>query len=443
VLNLLNMLNRDKPNEEQIWTARTQQHTYSFLTENNPQDYLIKYATLLTALAPTQAEDILAKLMELNKSRKQLAIQFLIDLKKMAREARDHQSHFSIQFQCFLVFSEALSILQDELLESLDTNSFNRSFKNRIASISQYKPPFLVWVFFFMLLGSASLINWYKPDIFSSGIGDTETLLTTDSGNQNSVDPNIFFPELLYQYESLHQIDKKVQSLTENLTTPEITISQKIDTDLEEYGNMILQIFTSEQNKENEEDKENVEEMSFLEKLQSENTQHVINAREEGFYQAFIKLIPLELAIEGNHNLKNLSENDRLEVEMLQKSLSRRGYYKLNATGQQEYKPGIVDPNTKNAVKKAQADYNKSKTEDEKIDEDGELGPETWEALTNTSINRIKDLQVEIVYETLEKHLKDNPRSNIIAIIKQCRDRHKENKPLHFNDCLNQITTSK
>ncbi|GGA03351.1 hypothetical protein [Okeania sp. KiyG1] len=68
---------------------------------------------------------------------------------------------------------------------------------------------------------------------------------------------------------------------------------------------------------------------------------------------------------------------------------------------------------------------------------DGVVRPDTWTLL----VGRLNDLQVEKVYETLNKHLKlENQKDdNIVSEIKKCRDNNQNEKALEFVNCLEKL----
>ena len=394
------------------------------MTQPNPSEQHIKYATLLTALAPNKTPQILSKLMGLNERQKMVAISFLVDLKEMARKNNSCSQH-----QYFLEFSEDLGSLQDKLFKSLvepkgSNFSLSKIFK-QIISISS-KPPFLFGIFFFLLL--SGLIYWQRSKILSISLwGDkidiphtnsTENQATNPSQQTNNANPNLVF--LLNMYEKTFDAVKIGKDSAINLEGSESF--QSISTAIQKSKEEILKILNENQ--------------QLLTDLKSQDPKVIQEARKPGKYPIYNDLKQFTTLKSANlDKLPELSkdsrDNDKASVTMLQKALKRGGNY--YSAGKEEDQPGVFGEATENAVKNAQT---QARLPSDQIS--GIVGQITWDKILK---DRLQDLQAEAVYQTLQINLyQDN--TNIVTEIKKCQYKHnKEETPLHFNECLENIQT--
>lgn len=421
---VLNLLNFYQQYQEQIWDCRTTVYLTTFSTD--PKPHHIKYATLLTALVPNKTEDILNQLIGLNQRDKQVAIQFLVDLKQTARHDK-----LCYQHSYFIDFYYHLSRLQDALSESSEPNSY--SFPPNLNRLRDQIRRFLSPILIILLLGgTVGLMYWQWPNIFSRlpGVSHGDTTNTngtggTGDGTLASSGGSGFLGELLDKYDRQHQMFQLAEQ-----NRPEIEKNQtleEIKTGLEDYRKKISDELKKKQ--------------SFLTSLEKGKPDDLVTqARSEQIYKDLAQLLPAidpqklpDLKRETGE-VSDGSTPDEVAIIMLQKSLERRGHYDENFAGKTNYNPGVFDENTELAVKNAQKAFNKNKTELTKIPEDGIVGTQTWDVV----LSRIKDIQVEAVYQTLQTHLEQD-NTNIVTEIKNCRDKHKEETPLHFNDCLENI----
>jgi len=418
---ILDLINYYQNNEDNIFESANELDIKKFIDESNPQPFAIQYATLITALAPNETQPILNKLIRLNQQDKQVAIQFLVDVKQRARDNKLCYEH-----EYFLYFSEDLSKLQDKLLESLEPKPSNFSPSSILKQITQSKPPFWAWIFFFLLL--SGLIYWQKSNILSISLwghkidipnkNSTENPATNPSQQTNNANPNLVF--LLNMYEKTFDAVKIGKDPKIDLSRSESL--QSISTAIQKSTEEILNILNENQ--------------QLLIDLKSEYPKVIQEARKPGKYPIYNDLKQFTTLNSAKiEDLPNLSlgnqENDALSVNMLQEALKRGDYY----TAGKEYTPGIFDEATQNAVTSAQTQAEFS--EDEIT---GFVGEKTW---SNILKDRLQDLQLEAVYLTLKDYLKQsNPTYNIVTEIKKCRDNNKDQNALHFNKCLENIGKS-
>jgi hypothetical protein len=419
---VLNLLDFYQQYQEQIWDAGNQTYLKSFSTAMpNPSPPNIKYATLLTALAPNQTQDILSNLIKLNPQEKRIAIHFLDDLKTKANqnESRDHHPFYNY-------FYGAISSLRDKLLESLEQKGSNFSPSKIFKQITQSKPPFWAWIFFFLLLGG--LIYGQKSNILSISLwghkidiphtNSTENPATNPTQQTNNANPNLVF--LLNMYEKTFDAVKIGKDPQIDLSSSESF--QSISTAIQKSTEEILKILNENQ--------------QLLIDLKSQYPQVIQEARKPDKYPIYNDLKQFTTLNSAKiEDLPNLSlgnqENDALSVNMLQEALKRGDYY----TAGKEYTPGIFDEATQNAVTSAQT---QAKFSEDEIT--GFVGEKTW---SNILKDRLQDLQLEAVYLTLKGYLKQsNPTYNIVTEIKKCRDKNKDQNALHFNKCLENIGKS-
>ena len=405
------------------------------INESNPQPFAIQYATLITALAPNNNNgQIFKKLMHLNEQQKWVAIKFLVDLQQIAGQNDSCSQHPE-----FLKFSYALTALQNNLLKSLEPKGSNFSLSNIVKQITQLRPPFSVLIFFFLLLaGSAGLIYWQKPNIWLlpnilprlSWPGHSDTTSTTRIGGGTVASSGVSgsLGDLLGKYDRQYQMFELAEQ-----NKPEIEKNntlQELKTELENYRNKIS------------DELKNDTILARLEKGQSDDS--VNQARQQQIYRDLQQLSPVidpkNLPVLKPETQGANSSTLKPAIIMLQESLERRGHYGENPAGKQTYALGYFDENTQLAVQNAQKAFNKSQNQNSQISEDdGKVGTETWGVV----ISRIRDIQVEAVYQTLKISLEEGtPTLNIVTKIKQCRDNNKDKKALDFNDCLEKIGTS-
>lgn len=358
-----------------------------------PEAKDIKYAVLFTALAPNENTDILSKLMELNKHLKnKVAIDFLDKLLKTASRSKncfDHQ-------------------VSERFCKNFTYTKFRLrgSVKNYISSVGKgfvlSLIPFLIFVVTWMHLPSntitiSTIKNW------SENLGNFKIPPT-------STDEEGLLAELLNQYYSRYKAIKILERYKNNIY-------------LEEAQNLLYERFDKDKKKITYKLRD-IKAEQYIGQLQDSDQNQVIDARQKEIYtnleQFTPKIITEELPV-----LK-VGIQDEVSVATLQNILKKNGNY---IVGQEEYKPGQFDKFTRKAVESLQG--NKS------IERKGEVGPDTW----NLLVGRLNDLQVEMVYTTLKKHLKlgNQIDYNIVDEIKKCQDNNQNEKALKFVNCLEQL----
>jgi hypothetical protein len=359
-----------------------------------PEAKDIRYAVLFTALVPNENTDILSKLMELNKNLKnKVAIDFLDELLKTA----------SLSKNCF---NHKVS---ERFCKNFTYTKFRLrgSVKNYISSVGKgfvlSLIPFLIFVVTWMYLQSNTItISTIKN--LSENLGNFKILPT-------STDEEGLLAELLNQYYSRYEAIKILEPHKTNnihIETFKNSLYESLDKDKEKIIYKLIDIEADQ----------------YIGQLQDSDPNQVIDARQKEIYtnleQFTPKIIKEELPV-----LK-VTTQDEVSVAILQNILEKNGNY---TPGQEEYKPGQFDKFTKKAVENLQG--NRS------IEQTGEVGPDTW----NLLVGRLNDLQVEMVYETLTKHLEleNQIDYNIVDEIKKCQDNNQNEKALKFVNCLERL----
>ena len=390
-----------------------------FINGSNPQNFAIQYATLITALAPSQNQDILTKLMDLKEQKKRVAINFLGDLK-----TKDDQNESCRNHPFYMYFYGAISLLQDYLSESLEQKGSNFSPSNILKQITQFRPPFSAWIFFFLLL--SGLIYWQTSNILSRLPWVPYTISTKNQetnpspSDTNAVTPQTNLVFLLNMYEKTFDAVKIGKDSAINLEGSESF--QSISTAIQKSKEEILKILNENQ--------------QLLTDLKSQDPKVIQEARKPEKYPIYNDLKQFTTLKSANLDTlpslsKDSSDNDKASVTMLQKALKRGGNY--YSAGQEEDQQGVFGEATENAVKNAQTQARLPSDQ-----RSGIVGQITWDKILK---DRLQDLQVEAVYQRLKTNLSQD-NTNIVTVIKKCQYKHnQEETPLHFNECLENIET--
>jgi len=398
----------------------------NFSTEQDLSKQHIKYATLIAALA--RDAKIYGQLIKLERQHREVARDFLDNLLKKIFDSNPCRTQSN-----YNDFYGALSFLRDALSNSLSPNSsILYPYRNFLPPQIRHLLPLII--FFFLLCGTVGLMYWRWPNILSRlpGVSHGDTTNTngtggTGGGTLASSGGFGFLGELLDKYDRQYQMFQLAEQ-----NKPEIEKNktlEEIKTGLEDYRKNISDELKKKQ--------------SFLTSLEKGQPDDLVKqARSEQIYKDLAQLLPaidpkkLPGLKRETGEVSDGSTPDEVAIIMLQKSLERRGHYDENFVGKTNYTPGVFDENTELAVKNAQKAFNKTALT--KISEDGIVGTQTWDVV----LSRIKDIQVEAVYQMLQTHLEQD-NTNIVTEIRKCRDQHnKEKTPLHFNDCLEKIGQS-
>jgi len=388
-------------------------NTFNKKDTNHPQyETYVRYVTIFVALAPVILKEEKKRLLNLNKEYKQKAIDHLNTVINLVPKQSADENQYS-------KFISALKKLLEELEKPSD-NHWDLLIKIILPILATVGLSAMSGLYFF--LSPSSKEQNGHLGIFGNIISFVrgETPKTKSQGNQagettNASNPQTKLAVFLNMYEGIFnavEIGKKNQ-LEQSQTF------QSLSTALQASRAEIRKIWDDNQ--------------QLLTELNSQDPEVVKKTREQDIYKQ-LKLFTTLNSTEIEKVLPELEEGvqDRLSVAMLQEALKRGGYY---LTGQEDTDlEDIFGEATKNAVIQAQ-----TKAGFEQNDIVGRVGQKTWGVLKY----RVQDLQVEAVYQMLQTHLtQDNPTSNIVTKIKNCRDKHnKEKTPLHFNDCLENIGT--
>ena len=359
-----------------------------------PKAQNIKYATLLTALAPDENKDILSELMKLNnKLKNEVAINFLDRLLKMATLSQNCLNHPISE-----LFYKNFTFTRFRLMGSLNNYIL---FVCKGVALSLI--PFFLFVIWMYLQPNISITistrrNGYK-NLASFEIPPTSI------GKEGSL------AELLNEYNSKYKAIKILEPNKKNNTN----IKKISNTLYEELGRDKQKIVNKLTDMEVEQ---------YIQQLQDSDPNQVIDARQKEIYTNLEQFTP-KIITEKLPVLKP-GAKDKVNVTILQDALDRNGNY---TTGQENYEPGEFDKFTKKAVENLQSN--------QPIEQKGKVGASTWSLL----VGRLKDLQVEKVYETLNKHLElDNQTDyNIVTEIKKCQDDNQNEKALEFVNCLEKL----
>ena len=381
--------------------------------EVKPQN--IKYATLLTALDPEEKENILNSLISLNdKLKKNVAIKLLDKLLMMA----------TIDLECFnnpnyQVFCHKITYTKFKLINSLDQNT-DMAFPTGIVL------PLIP----FFLLGSVVFAWLYSQPKISITISTTrnesENLLGTFEIPPTSTGKQGSLVELINKYDSQYEAIKILEANNKNNANNEIiqefkkNLYEQLDRYQQKITNKLIYAEAEE----------------YIRQLTGDKNQ-VINARTKEIYTNLKQFTPK--IIREKLPLLELGKQDqnKVNVTALQNALQRSGHY---TAGQESYKIGKFDELTKKAVENLQNTNIKNLQKQGKktnMETDGKVRTNTWNLLTG----RLNDLQVEMVYETLKKHLqfKNQTGYNIVSEIKRCKDNNQNEKALGFVNCLEKL----
>ena len=169
----------------------------------------------------------------------------------------------------------------------------------------------------------------------------------------------------------------------------------------------------------------------YIRQLEDSNPNQVIDARQKEIYTNLKQFTP-KIITENLPVLRRRTQ-DEVNVTTLQNILEKNGNY---TAGQENYEPGKFDNLTQKAVENLQETYIQKSTTTV-MEKDGTVRPSTWNLLKG----RLNDLQVEMVYETLTKHLQleNQIDYNIVDEIKKCQDNNQNEKALKFVNCLEQL----
>ena len=350
----------------------------------------IKYATLLTALAPDKKQDIHKELTKLKQNKKEVAIKFLNELLIEVTKNKKCFNHKNSQ----LFYKKITSTIYKL------TGSVNKT--------RTYFPKTYFWLLIFFPLGSLAVawISWSNIANMRSNVPET---------SPESIPKQVSLTEQLNKYDNQYEAYKIVKEKGRKGLKNKLYQDKK---------GIINQLNKAEQH---------------IQDLKYGNSKEVIAARKKPIYTILKqkKFTPEIIA----DNLPSLNEKtqDKVSVTALQNALKRGGLYKEE---QDNYEPGTFDQFTKKAVENLQSGYLenlklKKQSNTTSMTKDGIVGPNTWNLLTG----RLEDLQVEMVYETLKNHLQLENKTdyNIVSEIKICKDNNQNEKALEFVNCLEKL----
>ena len=350
----------------------------------------IKYATLLTALAPDKKQDIHKELTKLKQNKKEVAIKFLNELLIEVTKNKKCFNHKISQ----LFYKKITSTIYKL------TGSVNRT--------KTYFPKTYFWLLIFFPYGSLAVawISWSNIANMRSNVPET---------SPESIPKQVSLTEQLNKYDNQYEAYKIVKGKGRKGLKNKLYQDKK---------GIINQLNKAEQH---------------IQDLKYGNSKEVIAARKKPIYTILKqkKFTPEIIA----DNLPSLNEKtqDKVSVTALQNALKRGGLYKEE---QDNYEPGTFDQFTKKAVENLQSGYLenlklKKQSNTTSMTKDGIVGPNTWNLLTG----RLEDLQVEMVYETLKNHLQLENKTdyNIVSEIKICKDNNQNEKALEFVNCLEKL----
>ena len=378
----------------------------------------IKYKTLLTALDPKEKgkQKILSNLVNSkNNLNKQVAIKLLEKLLMMA----------TLDLECFnhpiyKVFCKKFTYTKFRLIHSLD--KIKSLDKNR----SMAFPTRIIWggILFFLLSGVVVAWIYLQPKISitiltkrngSDKLLGTFEIPPTSTGQQGSL------AELLNKYYSQYKAIKILETNNKNNTNNEI---------IKEFKNNLYEELDGDQRKITKK-LTDTEAEQYIKYLKDGDVNQVTNARKQEIYTNLKEFTPKIIG----YKLPSLEQRKQNEVNVtaLQNALQRSGNY---TAGQVNYEPGKFDELTKKAVENLQNSYIKKSTTTQ-MKKDGVVEAKTW----NLLIPRLKDLQVEMVYEILKNHLQLEQQTgyNIVSEIKRCKDTNQNENALEFVNCLEKL----
>ena len=372
----------------------------------------IKYATLLAALYPQKTEEILYKLIDFNRKHKnKVAVNFLDDLLMMQT-----------------LYSECL---KHEICELFCKNFTYTKFKLINPLYNSPSIPIVPCIAFVLLSGVAAVAWIYgQPNI---SISRTNTSITISTRNNTSISITIstrrnrsgnlvsfeIYPTSTGKQGLLAELLNEYDRQYEPLKLLELNQERSIVRLKKDILGKLL----------------DPEAKEYISRLKDRDPNQVIDARKKEIYTSLKKFTP-EIKTEILPVLK-LKIQDEVNVTTLQNALKNNDNY---TSGKQTYERGNFDIPTKKAVENLQRGYINTLKKDSKkteIKKDGIVGPNTWNLLKD----RLKDLQVETVYQTLINHLEleNQTYDNIVSEIKKCQYSNQNEKALMFVNCLEEL----
>jgi hypothetical protein len=345
--------------------------------------------------------------MELNDNLKnEVAIDFLDKLLETATVYTDCFEH-----QVCELFCKNFTYTKFKLLSSLNKKSLLQTRK------VVFRFPLLLIPFF--ILAVVVWIYW-QPNIsitISTKRNGYKKLASfeippTSMGKQDSL------AELLNQYDSKYEAIKILKPNKKNNINIE-KLKNELYEELYRDKQKIINKLT------------NMEAEQYIRQLEDSNPNQVIDARQKEIYTNLKQFTP-KIITENLPVLRRRTQ-DEVNVTTLQNILEKNGNY---TAGQENYEPGKFDNLTQKAVENLQETYIQKSTTTV-MEKDGTVRPSTWNLLKG----RLNDLQVEMVYETLTKHLEleNQIDYNIVDEIKKCQDNNQNEKALKFVNCLERL----
>jgi peptidoglycan hydrolase-like protein with peptidoglycan-binding domain/DNA-directed RNA polymerase subunit F len=363
----------------------------------------IKYVTLLTALDPQERKDILLEeLQELQKFddnfKKDIAIKFLDDFLTIVTQNKDNFTHSTCE-----EFYKKFTYTKFWLIDCLKDRHTTRNSS----------------LIFLLLLMLPAVLYW-RPNISISRTNISTSIITISTRRNNNslvsfeipltfIGQQDFLAELLNEYDRQYEPLKLLELNQERsiVRLKKDILGKLLDPEAKEY----------------------------ISRLKDRDPNQVIDARKKEIYTSLKKFTP-EIKTEILPVLK-LKIQDEVNVTTLQNALKNNDNY---TSGKQTYERGNFDIPTKKAVENLQRGYINTLKKDSKkteIKKDGIVGPNTWNLLKD----RLKDLQVETVYETLKNYLQLEKQTydNIVSEIKKCQYSNQNEKALMFVNCLEEL----
>ena len=364
----------------------------------------IKHVTLLTALAPQEKKDIL--LEELQKFddnfKNNVVIKFLDDFLTIVTQNQDNFTHPTCEEFC-KKFTYTKFWLKDCLRDSLKDRHTTRNSS----------------LIFLLLLMLPAVLYW-RPNISISRTNISTSIISISTRRSNNplvsfeipltfIGQQDFLAELLNEYDRQYE-PLKLLDLNQERSIVRLKkdiLGKLLDPEAKEY----------------------------ISQLKDRDPNQVIDARKKEIYTSLKKFTP-EIKTENLPVLK-LKIQDEVNVTTLQNALKNNDNY---TSGKQTYERGNFDIPTKKAVENLQRGYINTLKKDSKkteIKKNGIVGPNTWNLLKD----RLKDLQVETVYQTLINHLglENQTYDNIVSEIKKCQYSNQNEKALMFVNCLEEL----